>query len=209
MAPSRRIRVVGLTGGIASGKSLAARHLAAKGVPIIDADLLARRVVEPGTEALARIASRWPHVLTREGALERDKLGTLIFNNADARAELSRITIPRIVEAFAAAAAALEARAEPLCLFEAPTLLDERLEGQVDGVLLISAPPALQRARLIARNGLTEEEARARLAAQLSDAERRARSRWIIENSGTEEELRRALDALWPRVVAELTGSGA
>ncbi len=197
------MKLIGLTGGIASGKSTVARLLAERGVPIIDADQLAREVVEPDRPAWREIAARWPQVIRPDRTLDRAKLGAIVFADADERKALSRITIPRIAEATFERVTALRERGEPIAVFEAATLFEEGLEGMVNGVLVVSLPPAEQVKRLMARNGLTEQEAWARLNAQLPLEEKVRRATWVLENSGTPEELRDKVAAIWEKIRAE------
>ncbi len=197
------MKVIGLTGGIASGKSTVARLLAGMGVPVIDADLLAREVVEPGQPALAGVAARWPSVLRPDGTLDRRALGGIVFADAEERAALTALVLPRLVARFEAQREALAARGERCCVFEAATLFEEGLQGAVDGVLVVSLPPDEQVRRVRARNGLTEEEARARLAAQLPLSEKVRRARWVLDNSGPEAELEGRVRALWEQICRE------
>ncbi|MGI5862562.1 MAG: dephospho-CoA kinase [Myxococcales bacterium] len=197
------MKLIGLTGGIASGKSTVAAMLARAGVPVLDADKLSRKVVEPGKPAYREIAGRWPEVLSPDGTIDRPKLGRIVFaDNAQLR-ELRAMVVPRVVDELRREIAALEARGEPVCVVEAATLFEENLEHLFDGVLLVSAPPELQVRRLIERNGYSEEHARQRLAAQMSLEEKRRRSRWIVENAGRPEELEQRVREVWERILRE------
>lgn len=196
------MKLIGLTGGIASGKSTVAQMLAELGVPIVDADQLARVVVEPGKPAWREIAERWPEVIRPDRTLDRARLGAIVFNDADERRALSRITIPRIAEEALRQVTELRERGEPIAVFEAATLFEEGLEGMVEGVLVVSLPPEQQIARLMARSGLTEAEARARLDAQLPLEEKVRRATWVIDNRGTREELRDKVAAIWEKIRA-------
>lgn len=197
------MKIIGLTGGIASGKSTAARALAGLGVPVIDADQLSRAAVEPGAPALRAIAERWPQVIRPDGALDRQRLGTIVFADAAQRRALTSLLMPAMVEEFRRRAAELERRGEPFCAFEAATLFEEGLESLVDGVLVVAASEAQQIERLRARNGYTEAEARARLAAQLPLEEKVRRARWVVDSGAGEEELARRVRALWPQICRE------
>ena len=195
---------IGLTGGIASGKSTVARWIASRGVPLIDADALSRRVVEPGMPALAAIGRRWPEVVAAgDGALDRRALGRLVFADGRARRELDAIMLPAIAAAFERWALDCERAGQALCVYDAALLFEHHLDARFDGVLLIASPPELQLARLMARDALTEAEARQRIAAQLPLAAKRARARWVLENDGALDALRGRFEALWPRI-AEL-----
>lgn len=197
------MKLIGLTGGIASGKSTVARLIAGLGVPVVDADQLSRDVVEPGTPALAEIALRWPRCITADGRLDRKAMGALVFADAAQRRELTAIVLPRVTAAFAARADALRARGAPFCVFEAATLYEEKLEHLVVGVLVVSLPPDEQVRRLMARNSLSEEAARARLKAQLPLEEKVRRARWVLDNSGPEAELPARVRAVWERIERE------
>lgn len=197
------MKVIGLTGGIASGKSTVARLLAGMGVPVIDADRISREVVEPGRPAHAEVAARWPQVVRADRTLDRAALGALVFADPAQRRELTAMVMPRIAEEFARQVQALAAAGHPFCVFEAATLLEEKMEHLVAGVLVVSLPPDEQVRRVMARNGLTEAQARARLAAQLPLEEKVRRARWVLENSGPESELEGKVRALWGRIVSE------
>jgi dephospho-CoA kinase len=197
------MKIIGLTGGIASGKSTAARLLSGLGVPVIDADRLSRAAVEPGTPGLEAIARRWPEVIRADGTLDRPRLGAIVFADAAERRALSSLLMPSMIEAFRRQAAKLQQRGEPFAVFEAATLFEEGLDSLVDGVLVIAASEAQQIERLRARNGYTEAEARARLAAQLPLEEKVRRSRWMLDNGGGEGELAHKVRALWPQICRE------
>jgi dephospho-CoA kinase len=197
------MKTIGLTGGIASGKSTVGRMLRALGVPVIDADQLARDVVQPGTPALLAIATRWPQVVGPDGALDRAKLGAIVFSDEGQRRELGAIVVPRIAEAFLSQAGSLAQTGMQRCVFEAATLFEEHLEHLVDGVLVVSLPAGEQVKRLVSRNGLSEAEARARLAAQWPLEEKAKRARWVIDNSGSEADLERVVRETWERICAQ------
>ena len=198
------MKVVGLTGGIASGKSTVAKILGAAGIPVIDADVISREIMLPGQPGLAAIARRWPQVIAPDGTLDRPGLAAIVFGDAAARREVSQIAIPEITRVFLARAMALEEKGAAFAVFEAATLFEENMEGAVSGVLCVSLPPEEQVHRVMKRNGLTEAEARARLAAQLPLEEKVRRSRWVLDNTGTEEELKSRVLALWARIEREL-----
>jgi dephospho-CoA kinase len=202
------MKIIGLTGGIASGKSTVARILAEAGVPVIDADQVAREVVEPGREVHARIAARWPQVIREDRTLDRKRLGEIVFSDAVARAELSQMAMPEIRRVFLERATKLREAGHELCVFEAATLFEENMETAVDGVLCVSLSPEEQVHRLMARNGLTEAEARARLAAQLPLSEKVSRSRWVLENAGPAAGLADKVHALWEKIRREALSGG-
>lgn len=192
---------VALTGGIASGKSTVASMLAGHGAVLIDSDVLAREVVEPGTPALAAIVERFgAAVVDGSGALDRKRLGDLVFSDEQARSDLNAITHPAVRARRAELAAA--APADAIVVSVIPLLVESGLAGAFDGVVVVDLPPAEQLARLMARSDLDPDEARARLAAQASRAERLAVADWVIDNSGNRQQLAAQVDALW----AELRG---
>jgi dephospho-CoA kinase len=193
--------VIGLTGGIASGKSTVANLLRARGAVIVDADQLARAVVEPGQPALAELVARFgAAILAADGSLDRKRLGAIAFADPQARADLDRITHPRIAAASAAAIAAAADAGANVVFYEAALLVENRIHLGLAGLIVVSASAAQQEARLIARDGLAVDEARARIAAQLPLADKLAAATWVIENGGEPA----AVAAEVTRVVVEL-----
>lgn len=194
----RRVRIYGLTGGIASGKSTVAAMFAALGAPVVDADALARRVVEPGQPALAEIAQRFgPEVLRPDGALDRKRLGELVFADPVARRALEAITHPRIAAAGRDEMARHAAAGAPACIYEAALIVENQLHLGMDGLVVVAVPETVQLARLIARDGLDEAAARARLAAQLPLADKVAVSTWVIDNGGALEDTEAQVAEVW------------
>lgn len=188
--------MVGLTGGIASGKSTVARMLAERGVPVIDADALAREVVEPGTPALERIAARWPEVV-RDGVLDRKALGAVVFARPEEREALEAIVHPAIRAEVEKRLAALEAAGEELAVYEAALLVETGLDEGLDGLVVVALPEEEQVRRLVVRDGLTPEAARARVAAQAPLSEKLRKADYVIENTGDLAALRRRVDEVW------------
>jgi dephospho-CoA kinase len=185
------VRLVGLTGGIATGKSTFAAALRALGVPVVDADQLARAVVAPGTPALAELARAFgPGVLGPDGALDRKALGALVFADEGARRRLEAITHPAIRRAMQAETARLEAAGHDLAFYDTPLLYEVGLDAAVALVVVVWAPPEAQLARLQARDGLSRAEAEARLAAQLPVAEKAARADVVVDNADDRAPLR-------------------
>jgi dephospho-CoA kinase len=191
------MKLIGLTGGIASGKSTVSAMLRELGAQVLDADLLAREVVEPGTPALADIAARFPGVLTPEGRLDRAKLGERVFGDPAERAALNALIHPRIAQAFLERTEALRAAGHPEAVYDAPLLVENGLHGAMDAVVLVWVPRALQKARLVARDGLSEAQAEARLAAQLPLDDKRALATHVVDNSGGREETRAQVERIW------------
>jgi|CXWL01.1.fsa_nt_gi dephospho-CoA kinase len=191
-------RHYGLTGGIASGKSTVRRLFQAHGAVVIDADELARQVVEPGQPAHAEIAAAFPGVVDpKSGALDRKKLAGVIFSDPAARRRLNEITHPRIGALAQRLKDEAEAQGARVVIYEAPLLIENGLHQQTDGVVLISLPAAVQQERLQKRDGLSAEEAKARIAAQLSLEEKRKVARWVIDNGSTLEATVAQVDAVW------------
>ena len=184
------MRLYGLTGGIASGKSTVSAIFREAGIPVIDADELAREVVEPGQPALAEIAARFPGTLTAEGTLDRAKLGALIFKDPAERAALGAITHPRIQALALERTTALAVAGAPAAIYDAALLIENKLHEALNGVILVSCPPEVQLARLMARNALTEEQAQQRIDSPMSLEQKRPFATWLIDNGGSLEATR-------------------
>ena len=192
---------VGLSGGIGSGKSTVARALARRGAVVIDADAIAREVVEPGQPALAAVVERFgPEVMDGEGRLDRPRLAALVFDDAGARADLNAIVHPRVAVETARRIAA--APSDAVVVIDVP-LLAEAARAGYDVVVIVEAPEAVRVERLVGR-GMSEGDARRRMAAQASDAERRRLADVILDNSGSENDLDPQIDALWAQLTASL-----
>jgi dephospho-CoA kinase len=192
------VKVFGLTGGIASGKSTVARRFRALGLPVIDADELARDVVAPGTEGLAAVVEAFGRdVLLPDGTLDRKTLGALVFENPEQRRRLNGLLHPRIAALGAERSAALAASGCPLACYEAALLVENGLAAAFRPLVVVAAPDYVQIARTCQRDGVTEQEAKARLAAQMPLAEKVRQADIVIENTGTLAELQvRADEAL-------------
>ncbi len=196
-----RLRVIGLTGGMASGKSLVAATLRELGAEVIDADAIAREVVSLGSPALREIAAAFgPSALRPDGSLNRAALAARIFEDPEARRRLNAITHPPIRRRIAELLAAIRVRRpDAIVVIDIPLLLDVTPPGAypLDGIVVVYANEAAQVSRLAARDGLTEDDARRRLAAQRPLREKLPEATWVIDNSGTPEETRRHVEALW------------
>jgi dephospho-CoA kinase len=178
------VRLVGLTGGIATGKTTFASALRAASVPVVDADQLARAVVAPGAPALAAIAATFgAGVLGQDGALDRAALGRLVFADPAARRRLEAITHPAIRAAMAAETTRLAGAGHDLAFYDTPLLYEVGLDGDMALVVVVFAPPEAQLARLARRDGLSRGDAEARLAAQWPIAEKAARADVVIDNA--------------------------
>ena len=176
--------MVGLTGGIGSGKSAVAQMFAARGVPVIDADALAREVVAPGGPAHADVAAAWPEVIGADGTVDRKRLGKIVFDDPAARKKLEGFTHPRIQAVADARLAALGDAGERLALYEATLLVESGRWRDFDGLIVVVASPETQVARAMARDGLSREEAEARVRAQLSTEEKLRVATEVIDNDG-------------------------
>jgi dephospho-CoA kinase len=197
------MRLIGLTGGIGSGKSTVARMLADRGAAVVDADLLAREVVEPGQPALAEIAAEFgPSVLLPDGRLDRAALGAVVFADAARRERLNAITHPRVGALMQERIAAALATSAPLVAVDIPLLFEASRQSLFEGVLLVWVPPEVQLHRLVARDGISEDEARARVAAQMPIDDKRALATWVIDNSGSPGDVERQVDRWWRENVA-------
>ncbi len=195
---------IGLTGGIGSGKSTVAGLLAARGARIVDADRIAREVVEPGTPGLeAVVVAFGQEVLTPEGALDRPALAAVVFADPDARRRLDGIVHPLV----RARATELVAAAPPdaVVVQDVPLLVETGQAGSYDLVLVVEADLDTRVRRLVGR-GLSEEDARARIAAQASDEQRRAVADVVLDNSGSVEDLEAQVDRFWAERVAPALG---
>jgi dephospho-CoA kinase len=186
------VHVIGLTGGIASGKTTVAKLLAGRGAAVVDADLLARQVVEPGQPALAELVARFgAAILTADGRLDRKRLAAMAFAEPAARADLGRITHPRIAAASAAAIATWADAGANIVFYEAALLVENRAHASLAGLIVVAAPLDVQYARLIERDRMSPEEASARIAAQAPLADKLAAATWVIENTGELDALER------------------
>jgi dephospho-CoA kinase len=194
---------VGLTGGIASGKSVVADELAARGAIIIDADVLARAAVEPGTPALAAIIDRFGAQVVRDGQLDRARLAQVVFADPLARRDLERIVHPAV----RARAAELERAAgdATVVVHVIPLLVETGQREDFDFVVTVDVDHETQVQRLMMRNGYTRAEAESRIAAQASSEDRRRAADVVLDNTGSVTQLREQIDALW----AELSSAVA
>ena len=197
------VRIWGLTGNIGSRKTTVGRMLSARGIPVVDADQVAREVVEPGRPALREIASRFPGVLLPDGSLDRKALAARVFADPAEREALNRIVHPRIAEEVAGRMAALAAAGEKIAVYEAALIVENRLQQGLDGLIVVSAPPETQIARLRLREGMSEGEARARIASQLTQVEKARHATVVIDNSGSEAELSEKVERLVSRLRQE------
>ncbi|MEG2650655.1 MAG: dephospho-CoA kinase [Eubacterium sp.] len=189
------MKVIGLTGGIASGKSTVSRILREEfGIPIVDADQISRDVVAPGGAALERIAEAFgSEYLLPGGGLDRKRMGALICEDTKAKNRLEGILHPIIEHHVENIIADYRARGTDLIVYDCPLLLEARQERFVDSVALVVTDIALRVRRLMERDGITEDEARKKIAIQMSDGDKQRYADFLISNDGDEEALREAL----------------
>jgi dephospho-CoA kinase len=200
-SPGHRRRV-GLTGGVAAGKSTVSAILTELGAVVIDADVLAREVVAAGTDGLAEVVSAFgPEVLTPAGDLDRPALGAIVFGDEARRRVLEGIIHPRV----RARAAEIEAAARPgaLVVHDIPLLAEsDGAAGTFDAVIVVDAPTEVQVSRMVEARGWTREDAEARIAAQATREQRRAIATYVVENTGTREDLRHRVTEVFEALTA-------
>ena len=188
--------VVGLTGGIGSGKSTVSRLLSERGAVIVDADLAARKVVEPGGPAYQAVVDRFgPGILAPDGAIDRPALAAIVFTDPAARADLEAITHPAVGVLINEQLAA-EAGTDHVVVLDVPLLVESGRTGTV-GVIVVDCPPETAIQRLVEQREMDEADARRRVAAQVSREERLAHADLVIDNAGSLEALERQVDAAW------------
>jgi dephospho-CoA kinase len=197
------LRVFGLTGGIGSGKSTVAALLRERGVPVVDADELAREALAPDSPGLSAVITAFgPGVLLPDGSLDRKRLGALVFADPDARKKLNGITHPIVRQLSQGRFAALEALGVRLAGYDVPLLFEVGLDQTLRPVVVVAASEATQLQRILERGGLSREEAQARIAAQWPLTEKRARADHVIDNDGSRAELAAQVDVLVERLRA-------
>ncbi len=201
--------LVGLTGGIGSGKSTVAARLAERGVPVVDADRIAREIVEPGEPALEDLVAHFgERILTDDGRLDRAGLAAIAFADEEQRAALNAITHPRIGQRITARLEQLEAEGVELVVLDHPLLLEGDPTGRVDTIVVVLAPEELRVRRLVEQRGLDEDDVRARMRAQVDDEARRAAADHVIDNDGGLETLRARTDEVLERLRAQAARAG-
>jgi dephospho-CoA kinase len=189
-----------LTGGIGSGKSSASARLAARGAVVIDSDLLAREVVARGTDGLAEVVEAFGDVLTAEGDLDRPAVGRIVFGDEVARRKLEAIIHPRV----RARAAEIESAApgDAVVVHDIPLLVETGQGHKFDLVLVVDVPQEVQVERLTRDRGMTDEEAKARIASQATREQRLAVADLVVDNAGSLEQLDARIEELWPGLLS-------
>lgn len=184
------MRVFGLTGGIACGKSAVSAYFKEQGVPVIDADVLAREVVEPGTDGLRAVVKEFGEkVLAKDGSLDRKALAAIVFGDDEKRKRLNAILHPRIGALSMKKVQQLDEKGEELACYEAPLLVENNLAHIFRPLVVVIAPESVQIARMMKRDNATEDEAYARIRPQMPNAEKAKIADYVIDNSGTLIEL--------------------
>ena len=196
------MQLIGLTGGIASGKSTIARRLAENGAIVVDADRIVREVVEPGTPALAEIAEAFgPGVIAADGSLDRPALGAIVFSDEDARLRLNAITHPAVLrESTARFDQAAADDPDAVVVYDVPLLVESANAYPFDLVVVAHADAATRIERLVALRGMDRAEAERRIRSQASDAERLAVADVVIDTDGTIGQTLEQVDLLWSRL---------
>lgn len=201
---TRPVIRIGLTGGVASGKSTVSAILAELGAVVIDADLLAREVVAPGTDGLAAVVEEFgPDVLAADGSLDRPRLGALVFADSERRQALEAVIHPRV----RARAAEIEASAPPgsVVVHDIPLLTETGQAVSFDAVVVVDVPTEVQVDRMVRIRGMSEDEARARIAAQADRDARLAIATYVVDNTGSFDELRARVEELYSMIESSTT----
>jgi dephospho-CoA kinase len=202
--------LIGLTGNIASGKSTVARLLSERGATIIDADVLARRVVEPGMPAFDEIVRRWgPEVVAPDGSLDRDALRRLVFSEPEQLEELNSIVHPEVGAYRDRLVDEARQRGDRLVVQDIPLLFERGIVDQFDRIVLVDAPRPVRLERLMRERGLSETDAMDMMTAQMPAELKRARADYIIENTGTVRELEERVSDVWHALEREANAHSA
>jgi len=202
--------LIGLTGNIASGKSTVARLLSERGATIIDADVLARRVVDPGMPAFDEIVRRWgQHVVALDGSLDRDALRRLVFSQPDQLEELNEIVHPEVAAYRDRLVAEARQRGDRLVVQDIPLLFERGIVEQFDRIVLVDAPRPIRLERLMRERALSETESMDMITAQMPAELKRARADYIIENVGTVRDLEERVSDVWQALEREADAHAA
>ena len=196
------MKLIGLTGGAGSGKSTVASMLRELGAVVLDADVAAHTVYEPGSLGFDLIEAEFGPDYIRDGKIDRARLGELVFHDADARARLNAIVHPLVREWMAAQTANALMRGAAVVVQDVPLLFENGLENLYSDVLLVYVPEETQVGRLVEGRGLSEDRARAIVATQMPIEDKRARARRVIDNQGTRDETREQVENVWAELVS-------
>jgi dephospho-CoA kinase len=203
----RRVRRVALTGGIATGKSHVRAHFEHLGIPTIDADILARDAVAPGSAGLAAVVRRFgTGICDADGTLNRRKVGAIVFRDPEARRDLEQIVHPYVREMMERWFASLDPERVPFAVADVPLLFEGRREADFDAVIVTACEPGTQLNRLMARDGLDEAEARQRIAAQWPLPDKIAKADYVIRTDGSLDATNRQVDEIASTLRAQPTG---
>ena len=194
--------LVGLTGGIAAGKSTVAQMLTERGAVVIDADEVAREVVQPGTDGLKRVVEEFSQsILNRDGSLNRELLGEIVFTSPEKRLRLEKIMHPLIQKR---TTALIQQQNNPVVVYAVPLLIEAEVDYPFDLIVTVEADESERVERLVDSRGLTKEQALSRIAAQTSRSERASRADFVIENSGDLASLSENVDILWDLIQSKI-----
>ena len=189
--------VIGLTGGIGSGKSTVSALLAERGAVVVDADAIVREVQAPGTQVFDAMVERFgPAIVAADGTLDRAAVADLVFTDTEALADLNAIVHPAVGKEIADRMAAL-AETDEVVILDVPLLVESKNAYPVAGLLVVDVDPEVAVQRLVAHRGMREDDVRARMTRQASRDERRARADRVVDNSGTPDDLRAQVDDVW------------
>lgn len=195
------MKILGITGGIGSGKTAVAKILNRElGTPVIDADDLARKAVEPGTPGLTEVVEAFgPAVVLEDGSLDRKALAAIVFHDEKARKRLNGIVHPQVEALFYKRVEEEKQKGTSWLVYDCPLMVEEKLFHQADRIWLVRAPEKERIRRIVARSGITEEEAKARMDAQMPDEEKEAYVHSVVWNDGSMEALSRVAVHLWEK----------
>lgn len=196
------MKLIGLTGGVGTGKSTVAEMLRELGATVIDADEAAHAVYAPGTAGFDAVVAEFGPDFVHEGAIDRQRLGALVFNDADARGRLNAIVHPLVRDWMAARTVEAAERGDEIVIQDVPLLYENELERLFSSVLLVYASADTQLERLVRSRGVPPDRARAMIAAQMPIEEKRRRAHHVVDNSGTLEQTRAQVEEIW----AQMTG---
>ncbi|MCQ2361851.1 MAG: dephospho-CoA kinase [Acidaminococcaceae bacterium] len=181
------MKIIGLTGGIASGKSTVAQHIRQQGIPVFDADAVSKAVVAPGTEGLEKVIAVFGKEYLKDGGLDRKKIAEVVFNNKEKLKLLESIILTRVWQEAEQAIADAKKQNSPMIVLDVPLLIEKEWYKKVDEVWLVYISPEEQIRRVMLRDGMTREQAKARMANQMSTDEKRKYADVVIDNGGALE----------------------